>query len=176
MRAGSTLREKGGELADILSVCQHPDFSTTTVDYDLAVLILSRSLPPSDAIKTISYGPIDFDIAEGTMATITGWGLLSWNGSFPDILQVASVPKYDDAVCEDIYKNLTDRMFCFGHEDGRQDSCRVNGIWAFCERAGDCFWFFFRAIPEGRLWLRTFRLASCLLGRDVGKSIRPEFM
>ena len=50
-----------------------------------------------------------------TMLTISGWGTLTYEGSFPNILQVAEIPFVSDDVCNAYYGGgISEDMICAG--------------------------------------------------------------
>ena len=62
---------------------------------------------------------------KGTPCVVTGWGLVSEYGGFPDELQEVAVKLIDRERCRQYsgYEKLTDRMQCAGYESGKKDAC-----------------------------------------------------
>lgn len=125
IRAGSTYRDRGGQIYQVLTFYQHPLYHVWSIDYDVSVLF----------VETIQLGlgaqPIPLlkkneQVEVGALATLSGWGTLEPGGLFPVILQRVEVPKVNDSYCYSRYGKLTPRMTCYGYEKGGKDSCQVN--------------------------------------------------
>ncbi|KAF2882268.1 hypothetical protein ILUMI_23888 [Ignelater luminosus] len=124
IRAGSTIREKGGETAHVLSICQHPKFNEQTIDCDVAILVLDRELPLGKNIQTITLQQEDVEVLDGAIGTVTGWGALHWQGPSPEVLQKIDLSKTNDDFCKQSYPtDITENMFCFIDPEGTGDSC-----------------------------------------------------
>ncbi|KAF2901184.1 hypothetical protein ILUMI_05002 [Ignelater luminosus] len=128
LRGGSSLVHKGGQVAKVLSMCDHPKYNRSTIDYDVSVLLLDRPFVLGDNVQTIPLQPANLDVPTGTVANVSGWGRLSSGGVAPQQLQVVQVPKVEDSECERFYSRygdtITDRMVCFGYTEGGKDSCQ----------------------------------------------------
>ncbi|KAF2901185.1 hypothetical protein ILUMI_05003 [Ignelater luminosus] len=127
IRAGSSLVEKGGQVVGITSMCDHPKYNNQIYDYDISLLLLNQSLILGTNVQTIPLQPTHLEVPTGTVATVTGWGRLIFQGPLPEKLQVVQVPKVADSVCAKNYDDYglptTDRMVCFGYEQGAKDAC-----------------------------------------------------
>lgn len=136
IRAGSSLAEKGGQIVGISSMCDHPKYNGTIYDYDISLILLNQTLILGTNVQTIPLQPTNLEVATGTMATVTGWGRLAFRGPLPEKLQVVQVPKVDDSVCAENYAEqndlTTDRMICFGYEQGVKDACGVSKFDVLC--------------------------------------------
>ncbi|KAF2887400.1 hypothetical protein ILUMI_18773 [Ignelater luminosus] len=128
VRAGSSLVHKGGQVAKILKICDHPKYDTALVDYDVSVLLLDQSFVLGAGVQTVPLQPVNEEIPTGTVANVTGWGRLKKGGSLPEKLQVVQVPKMEFSKCVELYghrnKTVTDRMICFGFAKGGKDACQ----------------------------------------------------
>ncbi|KAJ8976735.1 hypothetical protein NQ317_004286 [Molorchus minor] len=138
VRAGSSIRNSGGEVVSVAEIKHHPEYRKTTLDYDIATLRLSSAIDiatsqaiplPSPALKPPA----------GLNSVITGWGATSQGGSSADVLQVVEVPIINQTDCRNAYSTppITDRMFCAGLLGvGGKDACQgdsggpvaVNGV------------------------------------------------
>ena len=111
IRAGiSRLSDTEGQFRDVDAIFIHPDWDAGDLLYDAALLHLSTPLDlTTDTVTPISLSPpvslnadgdADGDTAPGTMASVTGWGLLEEAGESPDQLQKVSLPivSHADAV------------------------------------------------------------------------------
>lgn len=71
VRAGATSKEDGGIIVTVKNKYVHPNFKTSTIDYDIGLLELSESMDP-DYAETIPLPPEGVTIKEGDMGTVTG--------------------------------------------------------------------------------------------------------
>ncbi|XP_046846326.1 transmembrane protease serine 9-like [Xenia sp. Carnegie-2017] len=117
-------RERHEHDMDIMTngITIHPQYSKTTLDYDIAIIKLKKSVSFTTKIKPVCLNTgIDFT---GQRCYITGWGKLRSGGSTPKILQEAQVPIVTIEECKRIYKSkITDRMLCAGLANGGVDTC-----------------------------------------------------
>lgn len=78
LRAGSNEHKKGGDYYIILrNAVKHPlykNFNYNYYDYDFALLELKYPLDFSDKIKPIALPNEDFNVPDGAMCEISGWG------------------------------------------------------------------------------------------------------
>ncbi|KAB0791011.1 hypothetical protein PPYR_02811 [Photinus pyralis] len=127
VRAGTTLKGKGGKVVNVFCIIEHPDFSPKTYDYDVAVGILESRLELSPTIRTIDLLPKDSVIDEHVLAYATGWGQMKpRSGSWSNRLRMVRVPKVSREKCQRLLrrKTVTPRMVCFGYDEGGMDACR----------------------------------------------------
>ncbi|KAK4878080.1 hypothetical protein RN001_010586 [Aquatica leii] len=124
VRAGSTWRDQGGQVVNVIKKIEHPDYSSATVNSDLSILILSEPLILNDKVKTINIAQTE-DVPAGTMANVTGWGITE-AGVLADRLLLVSVPKVDTPTCKKYYGSVYNAttMICYGGVVGK-DSCTV---------------------------------------------------
>lgn len=126
VRAGITIRESGGQLIEVVKICQHPEYSSWNFDKDVSVLILAEDIelgPTAQPIELIASGE---DVEVGTVARVTGWGAYYEGGFLPAHLQVVEVPRISEEVCTKYYGEgrITENMICFGYDEGKKDSCQ----------------------------------------------------
>lgn len=76
VRVGSSQRNTGGQLARITEVRQHPQFNPATYNFDVAVVRTCDCLDYSESFYRIDLVGAGTNILEGTVATLTGYGLL----------------------------------------------------------------------------------------------------
>ena len=107
-------------------VIVHPNYNSTTIDYDFALVELS---------KDSSYTPVEInsddtvgsDKASANFEVVTaGWGATAESGwKLPDELRKVSVPLVPRASCLQSYpEKITERMICAGYPEGGKDSCQ----------------------------------------------------
>ncbi len=116
----------GSEAIAPKRIIRHPQYNSSTVDYDYALIELSSdsSYPPIP-INTQEVA-ISEDPAQRTMSTTAGWGETSQVAVLgaADRLQRVDVPLITAATCNAAYRNqITDRMICAGYPEGKKDAC-----------------------------------------------------
>ncbi|KAJ8918089.1 hypothetical protein NQ315_011546 [Exocentrus adspersus] len=168
VRVGSTYRGTGGQVYTIVKIISHPNYSSKTLDYDIALLQSSVAISTSNAqpvpLPSPGTGP-----AAGSTAIVTGWGKLSEEGPLSSILQVVQLPVISQQSCRSAYTTsaITDRMFCAGYLGvGGKDACQgdsggpvvVNGVLVGLVSWGDgCaqpdFPGVFTNLPVLRAWI-----------------------
>lgn len=128
VRVGSTFVGKQGETHRIKKIHANPNYSSWSLDYDIALLELAIPVRFSAASAPISLPQQDQDIPAGSEAVVTGWGKLSEMGTFADQLQAVKVPMISLSDCRVAYDrpSITDRMICAGvYGVGGKDACQV---------------------------------------------------
>ncbi|CAH1104307.1 unnamed protein product [Psylliodes chrysocephalus] len=124
VRAGATSKEDGGIIVTVKNKYVHPNFKTSTIDYDIGLLELSESMDP-DYAETIPLPPEGVTIKEGDMGTVTGWGSTTEDGAMVSQLRVTEIPVLNQNHCKRVIgKTLTNRMFCAGYVRGGKDACQ----------------------------------------------------
>jgi len=94
-------------------------------DHDISILRLGQAAQMSSQVSPICLPSDDSCFATGTQCVVTGWGLLSETGGFPEQLQQVSVRlmKLEECRRYSGYGALTKNMVCAGYEKGQQDAC-----------------------------------------------------
>ena len=64
----------------------HPEYNRDTSDNDFAIITLASPVTFSSAVGTICL-PSASESCENLLATVTGWGTTSYQGTQPNILQ-----------------------------------------------------------------------------------------
>ena len=72
-------------------VFNHPLYNKKTLDYDIAVLKLSRPVKYTKYIRPACVPPSGFKVDSGKEAFVSGWGKTAEGGSSSPVLQVAKV-------------------------------------------------------------------------------------
>ncbi|WP_431878449.1 S1 family peptidase [Amycolatopsis sacchari] len=112
-----------GVVANVRRVWKDPNFSDPGKGDDVAVLNLDRQ---------VSYRPASLPkksdsslYAEGTNATVLGWGRTADGGARATSLRSAVVPVVSDSSCSSSYGNYNSTsMVCAGYPDGGIDACQ----------------------------------------------------
>jgi trypsin len=118
---GGVLTSNGVENIAVKAQIKHPNYSSGTSDFDVAILLLSRSS---------SIPPVAIDASAntwaGTSSRVIGWGTTSSGGGSPtNILQV-DVPVRTNEECNRVSYpgQITPQMVCAGVPQGGIDSCQ----------------------------------------------------
>lgn len=125
-----TQNEGVEQTVNISRIVEHPNYDSFTSENDIALLELSASLILTPARRTAAIGlftPADSAAgldAPGTLATISGWGTTSENGSLPAVLKFAQVPIVSDQDARDAYGDIADSMIGAGFDQGGVDTCQ----------------------------------------------------
>ncbi|CAH1371391.1 unnamed protein product, partial [Tenebrio molitor] len=127
VRAGSTIREKGGQVLQVETIHQNPEFNLNTIDYDVTILKLKSNLNFSENVKPIDLADANQVFENGKQAMIFGWGTKNYGSSrLPSELQSGVIQIVDRKICRKRYSKdqITDRMLCAGIEQGGIDACQ----------------------------------------------------
>lgn len=126
--AGSVFLNSGDmQKIMVTNAFPHPQYSTSGLDYDIAVLELaSDAQSPAVPMELNSVVPVP-----GVMATVVGWGVTTTDDTDPDygvvnVLQEVELPVVSNDTCNEpeSYNGLiTDNMLCAGFDDGGADAC-----------------------------------------------------
>lgn len=131
VRAGTITNGVGGQELGVQSILIHEEYDDLSHNNDIALLNLS-----SDLLESPSTLPIEpllpTDEAalapEGTLATVTGWGVSSPGGFTSSTLRQVGVPLISPESCRsatyDYGDQITDNMVCAGYAFGEKDSCQ----------------------------------------------------
>ncbi|MBB4685241.1 S1 family peptidase [Amycolatopsis jiangsuensis] len=116
-------RSSAGVVLKVSKVWVSPEFSDPTKGDDVAVLSVRGKLP-YEPVKLA--GPDDRSVyAEGTRATVLGWGRLAEGGERSDVLRSAEVPLVSDTTCRSAYDTYDpSSMVCAGYPQGGTDACQ----------------------------------------------------
>ncbi|OZM70238.1 serine protease [Amycolatopsis antarctica] len=112
-----------GEMSAVRDIWVSPDYTDYGSGNDIAVLKLTDSLRyrPAAVATAADAGAY----AEGTSATVLGWGRTSEGGARSTILRGAQVPIAGDATCGQAFGNYDNRtMVCAGYPEGGVDACQ----------------------------------------------------
>lgn len=104
----------------------HPEYNTTTVDNDIALLKLERPFEIDDFVSSICLPASDYQMNTNESGTILGWGKKRNTDILGTrVLHQAKVPIADPDDCKKVYENyhITENMVCAGYKLGRVDSC-----------------------------------------------------
>ncbi|CAK0880040.1 unnamed protein product [Prorocentrum cordatum] len=105
----------------VKEVFSHPDYDSSTMRYDFALVELVDAAPLNECIG-VACLPNE-NIAVGEECFITGWGTLSSGGPSPDSMQEAQVSILSNLDCGAAYGSaaITDDMLCAQGVNGAGD-------------------------------------------------------
>jgi len=118
--------EENRNLAQIVS---NPRYSSSNQENDICLLQLKEALEWTEFVQPIALPEFQQQTADGTMATVTGWGTLH-EGDFnlPNELHKVDVPVIGDEECNAAYASAgygtSESMICAGLPEGGKDSCQ----------------------------------------------------
>ncbi|CAH2084081.1 unnamed protein product [Euphydryas editha] len=113
---------------NVRRVIVHRQYDAATFENDLALLELDSPVQFDAHIVPICMPQDDTDFT-GRVATVTGWGRLTYNGIVPSILQEVQVPVIDNSACQEMFhtaghaKKILNSFICAGYANGQRDSC-----------------------------------------------------
>lgn len=108
-------------------VITHPQFSTSSLDYDFALI----ELDGESQYEPVGLNHRDLSIPDTgstIMSTAAGWGVLNENSySISNKLMKVRLPLVSSNLCGQVYQgfnDITDRMICAGYAEGMKDACQ----------------------------------------------------
>ena len=107
-------------------IIMHPQYHSTTFDYDIALVKLETPVPEfSVYIRPVCMPTADEKFDKESKCYVTGFGRTQQGGELAGMLRMAKVPLVDQETCKKAYdKKLTDRMICAGFPKGGIDACQ----------------------------------------------------
>ncbi|XP_051778724.1 ovochymase-2 isoform X1 [Erpetoichthys calabaricus] len=108
----------------VKKVIIHPRYNDSTLDYDLALLLLEDALQYNKNVRPVCLPHANWTLEPGKICTVTGWGSATTDGKMNEKLQQLNVPILSPESCATYYPEVTDRMFCAGFtlQEGK-DTC-----------------------------------------------------
>ncbi|XP_025835328.1 trypsin-1-like [Agrilus planipennis] len=129
LRVGATeYNQTANEPVTLAEIYIHPLYNITTLDYDISILLLNKHLAFGEKIAAVALPPSNVVLPAGTLATVSGWGRLVYQGDNPPELHEVTVPIVSNEECALDYSNdtgvyVTDRVLCAGYEEGGKGGC-----------------------------------------------------
>ena len=128
VRLGSKYSNKDGIVVKPLQIYQHIEYNPNIIDYDFSILKL-EDYDKSALQFEIKYAllPKMYDVKDGTILTVSGWGNTHNSWETPNALRAVKVPKVNSDYCAKAYNGfgeITHRMLCAGLQEGGKDACQ----------------------------------------------------
>ncbi|KAM6900144.1 transmembrane protease serine 7 [Xenentodon cancila] len=140
-------------MAEIQRIIVHEYYNAYTFDYDIALLQLKKSWPPSlsPLVQPVCLPPSSHMVTESHRCLVTGWGYRSEEDKvLPSVLQKAEVSIMSQTECKRHYGPISPRMLCAGVPSGEQDACRGDsGGPLSCQAPGGSRWFLIGIVSWG---------------------------
>jgi len=125
IRVGSSSKTSGGLVVKVKKYIDHELYNPSTIDFDIAILVLEENLQYSDKIQPIEMATQE--ATDGDNCVVSGWGNQKEGvPSSPDNLKAAKIRIISNSNCKAYYgsSSITDRMMCAGVPEGGQGSCQ----------------------------------------------------
>ncbi|KAB5426445.1 serine protease, partial [Phocaeicola vulgatus] len=117
----------GGVIHNVSSIISHEDFSLKTVKNDIALMHLSDPITVNSHAGVVDLAEEDFDLEEGSVVQISGWGATRNVNETNQNLRFVEVVVQDQQKCAKAYKkhklSITENQYCAGTAAGDKDSC-----------------------------------------------------
>ncbi|XP_049885879.1 trypsin, alkaline A-like [Pectinophora gossypiella] len=133
IRAGTTHRNTGGQVINVLREINHPSYGVaSTYDGDINLVQLVSALSFNPVVQPGSIISQGFVFPDNTPVVHAGWGAVSQGGSASPVLLDVTLYTINQQLCTERYANLTPRpqvvtenMICAGILDvGGKDACQ----------------------------------------------------
>ncbi len=111
------LTNDSGEQKTVARFIQHPNYNSTTLDYDIALVELSSNSTSATPIAPYTGS----SNLVGTNSTAIGWGLTAENGNVSNTLQQVELPIIPNATSGCQVDSL---KMCAGFASGGKDACQ----------------------------------------------------
>lgn len=120
--ADSRRLDGSGNRLNIASISIHPNYSPSTLAYDIAIIELTDPAYYTYPVDIANRNPV-----ANQDHLVTGWGALSQGGSTPVDLQALYISIVPTSVCngpKSYDGDVTGTMLCAGYMAGGSDSCQ----------------------------------------------------
>lgn len=111
----------------VANIKQHPKFQRHGFYNDIGLIELKTDVEYDDLISPVCL-PSEYDLKRdmsGYMATVLGWGTLSYGGQGSKLLQQVTMPIWNNKDCDDRYLQVIGKTFvCAGFLTGGKDACQ----------------------------------------------------
>ena len=120
-----TNKKEGEERGiNICGMKVHPNYTSTKILHDVALLELCKIVKFSPAIQPISLAPKGFKVPDSYPLTVAGWGVTEESGNLSKVLRKVTVSSINRDTCKKTYDWITAGQICAGVLEGGKDSCQ----------------------------------------------------
>lgn len=126
------------QIANVEAYFQHENFSKDTFANDISLLKLEHPLDLSTPYTKAAELPTTQNQESHGYCNITGWGYITPDGGYPELLQKISIPVLSNEICQRQYRHkiIEDHMICAWSSG--QDACEGDsGGPMICANAED---------------------------------------
>jgi len=107
----------------VTEIFNHPKYGSSGNDWDVSVIKVETPFEWSLTIGMVKLANKEYNVPDGDMLYVSGWGAIKSGGSSPKKLNAVYVPAVNHKVCVNAYgKSVTENMLCAGI--GGKDSCQ----------------------------------------------------
>lgn len=140
LRAGSTLRDTGGVIVQLMQIIIHPKFNDYTYDFDFAILKFQEDLIFNSKIQPVKLPNDHKWFKAGTVGLVSGFGVTNEESfDYPRRLHAIEVAVISWKRCYESYMmpgvdfEITCRMLCAGVDNpaspsGNNDACSGDSV------------------------------------------------
>ena len=125
--AGSSTPTSSGTIYYVSQVIPHPNFNSTTLVNDIALLKIIGTINCSDCkpIKLMNARGVAHGYTDpGKMVWVTGWGLINQAlNILPYTLQKAQMPVVSNLVAAGVWGSIPSTDIMAGYDNGNKDAC-----------------------------------------------------
>ena len=133
----------GGRRIGVRAIQMHKNYAHPPRKYGNDIALLQLAQPTEvPAVQLLDAERSERVAAPGTMATVTGWGLLASGGLATSKLMEVEVPLVDTRTCREFYRpdDIIDHStLCAGFREGGKDSCQGDSGGPLMVRDGDAW-------------------------------------
>ncbi|KAG8201572.1 hypothetical protein JTE90_011243 [Oedothorax gibbosus] len=110
----------------VTSLRPHPQFQRNGFYNDIGLVKLARPVKFSDYIQPVCLpSSRSSKSMVGKMATVVGWGAMSYGSRGTGSMQQVSMPIWDNKDCDSrYYQPITGNFVCAGYNEGGKDACQ----------------------------------------------------
>lgn len=125
IRVGSIYYQKGGSVKEVSRILQHPQFSWSHKNNDIAIIYLKQQIEfELGVIAAIELPTCLQTLKIGSLVSVFGWGSTKENSITSSQLRTIDVPIVSESDCIKSYKGIfIDSVFCAGYFKGQKDAC-----------------------------------------------------
>ncbi|XP_063360754.1 trypsin alpha-3-like [Cydia amplana] len=124
---GTSSRLTGGSTYEISVVHVHEEYSSSTLENDIAVLVTSKKMKFGKNVQNVALAPPNHSLPAGSEALVSGYGTTSFEGTASSALLAAKVNVVEQTTCARAYLRIaaiTSGMLCASASSPARDACQ----------------------------------------------------